>query len=243
MGVSTAMSGSLLPSFVDAVLSKRKLSEYASSEDIAFHASLKRDLQSFEEDMRCLVPHVEVILQHVVKLQDRKYSGMGWSDHWKTVSHDGYDVHKGRCVDYGNVEYYILLRCVCHMSTCCYECMKWLGDHHFGSLHPEAAQMTNHTVEMHGDVFEIIMAALRGHSEFTEVVPQGIIPLFVKLTLVCRTVHKLDACIRTGRVKWQNQRAPRLEVVRPDLKDHPFVHMWLQEDPKTRADALLVRCS
>ena len=118
-------------------------------------------------------------------LQRTKYSGMAWSDHWKTVAHEGYDVYKGRCVDDGNVEYYVLLRCVCHLSPYCNECMAWLGTHHFISLHPEAA-LTDHMCEMHGDVLEIVMAALRGHPEFAEVLPQvGLQNVFVKPCLSC----------------------------------------------------------
>ena len=146
---------------------------------------------------------------------------------------------KGRCVDYGNVEYYVLLRCVCHLSPYCNECMAWLGKHHFTSLHPEAA-LTDHMCEMHGDVLEIVMAALRGHPEFADVLPQvGLPDVFVKLCLVCRTVQLLDACIRTGYVKWHNAKVPFLARLRPELVDHPFVQAWSQ-DPTARANALRI---
>ena len=160
-------------------------------------------------------------------LQQTKYHGMASTNHWKIVLHDGYDIVHGRQVDYGNKEYYVLLRCVCHLSPYCYACVKWLGRYHFGSLHPDAA-LTDHACEMQGDVFEIAMAALRGHPEFAEVLPEGLPQIFVKLIFVCRTVQMLDACIRTGYVKWQGAKAPKLARLRPELADHPFVREWSQ---------------
>ena len=86
------MAGSF-PSFVAAVLAKKKLPIATTSVDTAaFHGNLRTALQHFEEYMRVLVPHLEQILGRLVHLQHTKYSGMAWSDHWKTVSHEGYDV-------------------------------------------------------------------------------------------------------------------------------------------------------
>ena len=99
-------------------------------------------------------------------LQHTKYSGVAWLDHWKKVSHCGYDVYNGRSVD---------------LAT--------------SGLHPEA-RPTNHSVEMHGDVSEILMAALRAHPELQDVTPRPLPQMLEKLTLVCRTIHVLDVYIR-----------------------------------------------
>ena len=233
-------SGSSLQSFVIALLSQKKLDRTFSMEEKAFHGKLLKSMQRFEEDMRGLLPHFEKIFQRLVILQHTKYSERtGWSDHWKVVSYKGYDVFKGRCVDYGNMEYFVLVRVICHRSSYCYSCMEWLGTEYFGSLHPEA-EVSEHAVEMHGDIFEICMAALRGDLEFKDVLPEGIElqAVFAKLCEMCRLIHMLDACLRTGRIKWQSERAPRLTYLRPDLANHSFVQIWGMEDPEARADAL-----
>ena len=228
-----------LPSFAAAVLSKKKLGNRAPDDARVFHGNLRVLMGRFEDDVRCLLPHFEEIFGRFVQLQHSQYSGVAWKDHWKIVSADGADVIKGRIVDYGNVEYYVLLRHVCRLSLFCEQCMVWLGDYHFTTLHP-AAELTDHAFEMQADVFEIVMAALRGHAEFKDCLPQGRLlpPLFAKLCSLCKTVQVLDGCIRTGRVKWQDVKAPFLASFRPDLADHPFVQVWNVGGPVARADAL-----
>ena len=227
--------------FIASFLLRKRLGPDATAEERAFHGNLRVSLERFELDLALLLPHIEQIFGRLVHLQYAQYSGMAWKCHWKKVSMDGCDVIKGRCVDYGNVEYYILLRRVRHMSPFVEDCMAWLGKNHFETLRPEGMLLTDHAVEMHGDIFEIVMAALRGHAEFRDVLPlcsTDLPPLFAKLCSVCKTVHMLDGCIRTGNVKWQNVRAPRLAHFRPDLADHPFVQIWVSDGPQARADAL-----
>ena len=93
---------------------------------------------------------------------------------------------------------------------------------------------------MHGDVFEICMAALKGHIEFANDLPAvGLPELFVKLCSLCRTVQMLDAVFRTGVLKWHNDRVTKLQRLRPDLVDHPFVQGWLT-DPRNAVGDLEV---
>ena len=148
---------------------------------------------------------------------------------WRQVAQAwGYDIHRGLAIDYGHVENYMLMCAICDKSPYCMECMLYLGQHYFGDLHPNATA-SSHAVEMHGDVFEIIMAALRGHPEFQEVTPRPLPPMFAKLTYVCRTIHLLDACVRTGHVKFRQERAARIERLMPDMADHPFVQNWCEQ--------------
>ena len=101
---------------------------------------------------------------------------------------------------------------------------------------------SDHAVEMQGDIIEIVLAALRGHPEFTAVLPSGFgeLPqLFTKLVYVCRTVQMLDAFLRTGLVKSQQKPVTRLARLRPDLVDHPFVQIWSRPDLARRGIALV----
>ena len=229
------------PSFVDDFLRRKKLPTDNCDEDKAFHGRLRKQIEVFEQDIITLIPIFEKIFSRLVKLQYQKYSGVAWDSHWKEVSRQGFDWLHGREVDYGNVEYNMLLGCICHSSQYCNECMCWLGLHYFPTLRPDSP-WTNHSVEMHGDVFEICMAALRGHIEFANDLPAvGLPELFAKLCLLCRTVQMLDAVFRTGHLKWCNDRVTRLPRLRPDLVDHPFVQGWLT-DPRNAIGDLEV-CS
>ena len=219
------------PSFVDAFLRMKKLPADAYDFDKAFHGRLRKQIGVFQQDFITLIPTFEKIFSRLVKLQHQKYSGTAWADHWKEVSHKGFDYVDGREVDYGNVEYNMLLACICQHSKFCNECMLWLGLHYFPTLRPDSP-WTKHSVEMHGDVFEICMAALRGHVEFAnDLLAVGCPELFAKLCLLCRTVQMLDAVFRTGLLKWRNDRVTKLQRLRPDLVDHAFVQKWLT-DPR-----------
>ena len=228
---------SLFRSFVDDYLRRTKLPADAPVADKAFHGRLNKHLQDFELDVAAVLPTLENIFARMTHLQHHEYSGRAWADHWKKVSMDGYDVVHNRPVDYGNVEYNILMGCMCRTSNYINACMCWFGSHYFPTLRPDAP-WTKHSVEMHGDVFEILLAALRGHDDFANdghaVLRQK---LFVKLCSLCRTVQMLDAVIRTGRLKWCNDSVTKLERLRPDLVDHPFVQEWLRK-PRMAIDLI-----
>ena len=202
---------SRFPSFRQDFLRKKKLTADAHDDDKAFYGRLKKQLQVFQEDMITVIPTFEKILGRLVVLQYRKYSGVGWDSHWKLVSRGGFDNVKGREVDYGNMEYNMLLGCICHSSDYCNKCMYWLGMHYFPTLRPDSPY-TNHSCDMHGDVFEICMAALKGDAEFADDLnPVGQPELLAKLCSLCRTVQMLDAVFRTGLLKWCNDRVTKLQ--------------------------------
>ena len=101
---------------VNAFMARKKLSTYASDLQKHFHGQLRKHLQSFTDDIDELIPHFEKVISKVVKLQHSVVSGQAWSNHWKMVSMEGYDVYKNRCIDYGNAEYCLLLGLICHRS-------------------------------------------------------------------------------------------------------------------------------
>ena len=228
---------SSFPSFVDDFRRRKTLPADACDADKAFHGRLRKQLEVFEQDVLALIPTFENIFARLAELQHQKYSGRAWADHWKKVSMKGFDIVYGRAVDYGNVEYNMLLGCICRNSKYINDCMLWFGMHHFASLRPDAP-WTSHSAEMHGDVFEICMAALRGHDEFANDVPAvGLPELFAKLCSLCRTVQMLDAVFRTGNLKWGNDRVTKLQRLRPELVGHPLVQIWLTH-PRTAINFL-----
>ena len=220
-------------SFRDVVLARKKMSADAQLLLKNVYGQLRMHLKDFTMQMHELSPHIEQILGRVAQLQGTNNSGVAWTDHWKGVSHEGFDICSGRLTDYGNVEYYVLIGCFCHWSPHCYQCMVWLAGY-FPSLHPDAA-LTDHACEMQGDVLEICMAAMRGHHEFSDVLPANGLPvLFNKLCSVCRTIHHLDACLRTGKLKCQGKVGIALLTnpsIWPELASHAFVQAWLLDAP------------
>ena len=222
------MSSNLV-SFVDAFMARKKLREHATDDMKNFHGQLRKNLQSFTDDIDELIPHFEKVMHRLTHLQHSDHSGQAWDNHWKIVSMDGYDIYKNRSIDYGNKEYYLLLGLICHKSDYCYSCMVRLGEHHFETLHPNA-RLTKHSMEMQADIIEICMAAFRGNPDFTDVFTPGQPPeIHAKLVAVCRVIQTLDSIIRTGYLKWKQDRVLKLSQMRPDLVNHPFVQSWFCE--------------
>ena len=219
--------------FREVVLTRKKLPADAQVLLKHVYGQLRVHLKDFTVHMNELIPHIEQILGRVVQLQYTQYAGVAWTNHWKEVSHEGYDICGGRLTDYGNVEYDVLIGCFCRLSPHCRQCMVWLA-RYFPSLHPEAA-LTDHACEMQGDVLEICMAAMRGHHDFSDVLPANGLPvLFNKLCSVCRAIHHLDACLRTGKLKCQGKVGIALLTnpsIWPELASHPFVQAWLLDAP------------
>ena len=208
-------------------------------------------MTDFPKHMAIVLPPVEQILGHLVFLQHTRYQGVSWVEHWKEVSHEGFDMSKGRCIDYGNKEYYMLLGCFCSMSPYCYQCMEHLGQQYFPSLHPQA-MVTDHNMEMSGDVVEICMAALRGHDDFAAALnyvsntPGALPQLFNSFCIICRCVQIYDACFRTRWIKWQDKFVWALVDYMPDMKDQPFIVQWKHRGVLHRRaslQALLKVCS
>ena len=79
---------------------------------------------------------------------------------------------------------------------------------HFAHLHPDADD-TSHSIEMQADVIKILLAALRGHDDFypnplaLHHSETGLPTLLNEFLEVCRTIQMLDACLRSGRLKYK----------------------------------------
>ena len=222
---------STFPSFVAAFLAVKRLPCDADETERQFYGQFRKAITSFTEDMVAIMPYLEFIISSIAHQQYKLYRGQSWDSHWKEVSREGFDLVKGRTVDYGNVEYNVILGCMVHNSPFIKDCMQWFGTHYFETLRPNSP-FTSHSCEMHGDIVEICMAALLGHIDFYELLPpRDGSKLFAKLCSCCRTVQMLDGVFRTGIIKWKNQRVVTLGRTRPELVSHPFVHSWLT-DPR-----------
>ena len=116
----------------------------------SFHVRPRRSLKMFAHRMEMLREVIEKIMHRMAMLQHTKYRGDSWQSHWKQVSHQGYDVIRGRTIDYGNREYYVLLGAMCQWSPYCRDIMVFMS-WHFPSLHPDADD-TSHSIEMQADV-------------------------------------------------------------------------------------------
>ena len=226
---------------VAAIRHRRKLPKEVDLRKKQNYGTLRTAMTDFPKHMAIVLPHVESILGHLVFLQHTNYDGVAWGGHWKEVSREGFDMVQGRCIDYGNVEYYMLLGCFCSISPYCCYCMEFLGQHYFPSLHPQAV-VTDHSIEMQGDVVEICMAALRGHDDFAAALPAtpGVLPqLFDSFCTICRCVQMYDACFRTRRIKWQDEIVWALVDYMPDMKRQPFIVHWMHGDRRASLQALL----
>ena len=138
-------------------------------------ASSAKTFEIFTRNVDQLIPSLEKVIGRLVHLQCTQLAGQVWQTHWEKVSHDGFDIVKGKSVDYGNIEYVVVLNLITSRSPYILKCMTWLGDSHFGSLNPDVV-LTSHNVEMKADVIEVCLAAFRGHPDFAHLAPDADLP-------------------------------------------------------------------
>ena len=203
---------------------------------------LKTSVQSFPIIFRSLLPVIEVVFHRMCDLHYRHHRDEGWDRYWKGVSREGYDIIRGHILDYGNMEYTVLYKCICAWSPPCNELMLWLAQY-FPSLHPTLCNETEHSISMKGDVVEICMAALRGHPDFEGALSSfgmQLPTLFNRMNQLSRTVQYIDAFLRTGRLKFQDVCVQRLPFLLPHVGNHTFVMEWMQDDTRHLALCSLV---
>ena len=100
---------------VEAIRHRRRLPKEVDLCNKQTYGTLRTAMTDFPKHMAIVLPHVEQILGHLVFLQHTYYHGVPWVGHWKEVSHEGFDMSKERCIDYGNNEYYMWLGCLQHV--------------------------------------------------------------------------------------------------------------------------------
>ena len=219
-------------SFIDELLLARLPSSANQVTRQAFGLT-KVLVTEFQEKLANLLPVIERILERMCWLQYDRHFDHTWAAHWKGVSLEGYDVIRGRMIDYGNKEYCALYKMLCRMSPRCEALMAWLATY-FPSLRPNHdSSETDHSLEMKADIVEIIMAALRGHDDFRDALLEFKLPeLFNDMCQIARTVQYIDAFLRTGWIKHRERQVQKLPMLLPKLCQHEFVTMWLQAESR-----------
>jgi len=119
----------VLLTFADAFLAwPKKLTSTAHVNAKIFYGQLRKDFEIFTRNVDQLIPSLEKVIGRLVHLQCTQLAGQAWQTHWKKVSHDGFDIVKGKIVDYGNIEYVVVLNLITSRSPYIRKCMTWLGD-------------------------------------------------------------------------------------------------------------------
>ena len=193
----------------------------------ATRGRLRRKLSVARQQLDNVVSAFQCVLHQmcIITFTDHASSETtpGWDYRWKPTSEHGYDVGYGnRCVDYGNMEYATILQFLYLQDQYCQEYIDYLVSY-WPSIHPASWPLSNHAVEMQGDVIEIFLAALRGHDNFTmtnELTKQNttLPKLFQQVVQLCQLVQCIDASVKTGRVKATH------EVVIMLNRDEDFCH-------------------
>jgi hypothetical protein len=188
--------------------------------------------------MKKLLPYLQIILCVMCEVTRDDYANHGvsaWTTRWKEISHRGGKVRKNKFIDYGNYEYSALVWLLCKYDNYCAECIRFLA-FYWPSLDPfNKTHVSDHGFSMKGDVIEIFLAALEGEELFKARLLEQFtrtnetwIPTSELLNALCRLVHEIDAYLRTGKVKYNDQSVYQLYAL-PRFKEDRFVQMWRGE--------------
>ena len=232
--------------FVAAVLQDRHLPRDTPVEITQTHGQFISAVRRFGDHVWAVIPYMQVMLRGMADLQEQQYQGVSWSTHWKPISQQGYDVLRTNDEvphDYGNHEYCALMGCIVQWCPFCRDQMRRLGAH-FACLDPRAP-LTAEAIERQADVIEICLAALRGNHELEDEIGAHLartgdrLPtIFNHLVQACRTVQWLDACLRTGWLKFERRPVKMLTNLKPHLRAHPFVLAWVRNTASRKAALL-----
>ena len=157
----------------------------------------------------------------------------GWNTLWKPRSYLGLDVvNNTEIVDYGNVEYVVMLCALCIISDPLYKCMKYLAQYYWPTLDPFATMKSDHAIEMIGDMFELFLAAARADN----VGPAfNFIEMNRDITVFCKAFHHLVAYLKTGYLKYKKERVP----IVPGLQGDPWVSQWRDVFPTVETSSTI----
>ena len=175
-----------------------------------------RDLALIPE----FAPHLEQVIRvitHQISLATERGEPCGWkSGGWKKRSYSGYDVLHHRKVDYGNNAYTVLLLAMLE-SDVTDGLRTALNDLSttFSTLRA-GGTVTKEALSMKGDVIEIFMGVLRGerdppfHTVHIVGDPTQLPALNQKFCQICQAVHFIDAHLRSGKIKYRDERISKL---------------------------------
>ena len=99
-------------SFGAALLGIRRLPRACTSTQEEF-GILKSYVQPFPDVFGRLLPVIEQVLWKLCTLHYLHHRHEEWEQYWKGVSMEGYDLIRNEKVDYGNMGYTVLYKCIC----------------------------------------------------------------------------------------------------------------------------------
>ena len=145
------------------------------------------------------------MLERVIEMQQQHPESSFEALGLKAGSQDGYDVHKGKMVDYGNREYPVLLW---SLALCDANIMDRLGvlGNKWPTLLPH--QTSDNALVRQGDFIELLLATLRGGlfaSQLTSLSGTSLPSLNLQLCNVMRFIHLLQGRVSTGRLKYKQE--------------------------------------
>ena len=169
-------------------------------------------------------------------------------DLWKPVSQMGFDVIRGRNVDYGNREYAAIYVMFCNDPDIA-DSMEKLQKR-WPTLRLDGLQSETALVRK-ADVVEVILAALRGNNIFHSITKAWIdehkttLPtVYLWMLSLCRLVHLFDAFFFSGSIKYlrQSQKEDRVAMVNPEhFKNNIIAQYWISNNMDYGLAALFPR--
>ena len=166
--------------------------------------------------------------------QGESFIGM-WKDH----SRLGYDVIKGRSVDYGNFEMKIFAMTVAMHDQETQRVLEVLGEM-WPTMHP-TNQDTMDSVGNVGDIVEVHMGVLRGHGRRMGIdlnlEDDDCRMAFVDFCQVMRMIHVMDAMFVRGQLKYVQRHMQQLPETLPAAPNlYVFRNLWIASAclPKAR---------
>ena len=207
---------------------------------------LKQKIAAARHQVENVVKICRCVLRQMCTLSYADYISTGnwpsWGSRWKRVSEEGYDVIRGRAVDYGNAEYSAILQFLYLIDSSCRQSIEYLVNY-WPSIHPnDPCHYTEHGVSMQGDVIEICLAALRDHPDFdmtAETRRQACSrpTLLTQLCQLCQLVQYLDGALEKGYIKC-SQRTITLLQTDAIFRQDDFVCAWNASPPNRKGRLL-----
>ena len=138
-----------------------------------------------------LLEYVQIILKHmchVVLDDDQTAAVRGWA-RWKEVSETGMDTYQDRELDYGNLEYNVILGFFHHCDPSIAGHLDFLKQYwlSLGLFRPEHAE-SPHGISMKGDIIEICLSALRAHDLFRAPLEARLLQDGLSFPLTCSSI-------------------------------------------------------
>ena len=246
--VSSPMYDAAAQTFREKLLRKSK-SLQSKIQTSSTRGELRQKISLAHRQLNGVVDVFRCVLHQMCTVTHSDYQVLqdwpAWHYRWKRISNQGYNTRcGGLCkVDYGNMEYKIVLQFLYLQDAQCKHSINYLAHYYWPAIHPnDHSHDTNHGVSMQGDVIEICLAALSGHPDFdmtAELARQKcLLPtLLSQVCQLCQLVQYVDAAVSTGWIKASKTAVIKLCADKEEFRDDVFMSAWLAR-PMERGSCL-----